>query len=835
MKKLLALVLALVMSMSLVTISNAAFKDADSIDYKEAVEVMNAVGVLIGDENQNFNAKAELTRAQAAKIIAYLDLGGKAAEALDKNVTAFSDVAAGNWATGFITYCQGAGYVAGVGNGKFDPEAKVTGYAFAKMLLGVLGYDADKEVMTGADWQINVAKLVSNAGLAKNLAVTLSKNLTREEAAQMAINALKADMVDYEGGTKVEGNGMTVTVDSNRYYVSNGSGTDYANAAADTTQRARMQLCEKLYSNLKVMADFDDYGRPADKWSYGGTSIGTYANVAPDYTYTTTVKEKALYKTVGATIAGYHWFHTTNAGTRTPATAPASGVSTAFDGTGAGVKTEVYVNSDDQEVYVVYTQYVIAQVTKVTGKAVSYTYTASETRGSIDKDSDFFDKLTALGEDAYFAALIQTGTNKLLDVAEVTKVTGNATKYISADDAYTIGGTNYIPAKGYRENVTVGSTNYDLYVDANGFILFDKATTTAASNYLFVLDLAKDGNAKSGYSYMVKVLYTDGTTEWVELGQVGEDNTADCTAEATFNAFVTTGASANKNTFFKYAKLSNEKLKIVAIESPVTQANNGSNDVSITKEDRDVTINGTTYNTTSKTTYLVKSGDSYTVHTGYKAMPATTIDASEGGKIYVLAENNIAKMFVMVKSSSAAASDYFMILNGDYVESTSADKTAIKTYDALVNGEVKTIDVKGSLPVAANTFYFGNTYANDGYVSTLGTAKGINQKVSLSTLRGSFNGNADDKIVISGDAKLKVDNGILTATAPDGSNSTSGYLADNFKAEVYNNVSGDANKGTVNTLKLDDELDAYGVAGDFILILTNDDKDVTNLYMVNFN
>ena len=60
MKKLLALVLALVMSMSLVTISNAAFKDADKIDNKEAVEVMNAAGVLIGDENGNFNAKANL-------------------------------------------------------------------------------------------------------------------------------------------------------------------------------------------------------------------------------------------------------------------------------------------------------------------------------------------------------------------------------------------------------------------------------------------------------------------------------------------------------------------------------------------------------------------------------------------------------------------------------------------------------------------------------------------------------------------------------------------------------------------------------------------------------
>ena len=109
MKKLLALVLALVMSMSLVTISNAAFKDANSIDYKEAVEVMNKVGVLIGDENGNFNAKAELTRGQAAKIIAYLDLGGKTADAIKGSGVVFTDVPASHWAAGYIEYCAGAG------------------------------------------------------------------------------------------------------------------------------------------------------------------------------------------------------------------------------------------------------------------------------------------------------------------------------------------------------------------------------------------------------------------------------------------------------------------------------------------------------------------------------------------------------------------------------------------------------------------------------------------------------------------------------------------------------------------------------------------------------
>ena len=153
MKKLLALVLALVMSMSLVTISNAAFKDADKIDYKEAVDVMNAVGVFIGDEKGNFNAKDNLTREQAAKIIAYLELGSKAADALVGGAT-FTDVASSRWSAGFVGYCAKAGVVAGY-DGKFDPAGQLTALQFGKMLLVELGYDAKAAGMVGADWAVN--------------------------------------------------------------------------------------------------------------------------------------------------------------------------------------------------------------------------------------------------------------------------------------------------------------------------------------------------------------------------------------------------------------------------------------------------------------------------------------------------------------------------------------------------------------------------------------------------------------------------------------------------------------------------------------------------------
>ncbi len=76
MKKFLSLVLALVMTMSLVTVSAGAkdFTDGSKINYKEAVDVMSAVKVIDGYAEGDFRPSATLTRGAAAKIICNLIL-----------------------------------------------------------------------------------------------------------------------------------------------------------------------------------------------------------------------------------------------------------------------------------------------------------------------------------------------------------------------------------------------------------------------------------------------------------------------------------------------------------------------------------------------------------------------------------------------------------------------------------------------------------------------------------------------------------------------------------------------------------------------------------------
>ena len=255
MKKLLALVLALVMSMSLVTISNAAFKDADKIDYKEAVDVMNAVGVFIGDEKGNFNAKENLTREQAAKIIAYLELGSKAADALPGGAT-FTDVASTRWSAGFVGYCAQAGVVNGVGNSKFDPAGQLTALQFGKMLLVELGYDAKAAGMVGTDWAINTSKLMAKAKLMDKIDGSVNQVLTREKAAQMTLNALKAPTVEYTTkGSSISVNGAEINLGASEpTYVTNTIAKQQTISDATLTNNGgyTIELGEKLYTKLEA-------------------------------------------------------------------------------------------------------------------------------------------------------------------------------------------------------------------------------------------------------------------------------------------------------------------------------------------------------------------------------------------------------------------------------------------------------------------------------------------------------------------------------------------------------------------------------------------------------
>ena len=280
MKKLLAMVLALVMTLSLAVSANA-FKDDKSIsdDYAEAVAVLNGMGVFKGYEDGSFQPKGNITRAEVSAIVyrVYTQDVKDAKASMYATYNKFSDMAGAGWAQGYIGYCANAELVKGYPDGTFKPSGKVTGYEVLAMILRAVGYDKNGE-FSGADWALHVAQTAQQAGVLKNVkGIDLNAPATRELVAELLFRAIAE--------------ASTVTYTPAFGYVTD----KVLNNAAPTLG----------YKNFKLVGNdsADVFGRPATKWIYNVGDKSTLVVDKPVVSYTTKVDECDIAKDLGITSA----------------------------------------------------------------------------------------------------------------------------------------------------------------------------------------------------------------------------------------------------------------------------------------------------------------------------------------------------------------------------------------------------------------------------------------------------------------------------------------------------------------------------------------------------
>lgn len=196
-KKSLCLVLALVFVLGLCTIgAGAAFTDAESIQYTNAVETMAALGIINGYTDGSFGPNDPVTRGQAAKMVAYVMLGGTAAEKLPA-ATKFDDVAADAWYAKYVYFASQKGIINGYGNGNFGPDDSVTALQLGKMLLTAIGYGKADEYV-GEGWDVNVFLDALELGIFDGVTVAdYDAPATREEAAQYIYNMMITEIASY--------------------------------------------------------------------------------------------------------------------------------------------------------------------------------------------------------------------------------------------------------------------------------------------------------------------------------------------------------------------------------------------------------------------------------------------------------------------------------------------------------------------------------------------------------------------------------------------------------------------------------------------------------------
>ena len=743
MKKLLALVLALVMTMSLVTISNAAFKDADKIDYKEAVDVMNAVGVFIGDEKGNFNAKDNLTREQAAKIIAYLELGSKAADALVGGAT-FTDVASSRWSAGFVGYCAQAGIVSGVGDSKFDPAGQLTALQFGKMLLVELGYDAKAEGMVGTDWAINTSKLMAGTKLMDGISGSVNQVLTREKAAQMCLNALEAPMVTYDtkGSTiVVDGTKINFGASVAKYETSTVAKDQNISKEKLTSGEYTVELGEKLYKDLKKNSTTDAFERPATEWMLKAKSIGTYADAA-DLSYTATVEIGTIYSDLGLSKGiddskvTYYEDGRNLSSSWTQDIVKGSKVEKG----GNGTLLEVYYNDDAESLTVIaintYVGKITASYKASTTKDAYVTFTAKTGAGSSYETDDSYSK----DDIVLYTYSSKAGDAGVKSMALAEKVTGKMNGF-TAEKNVTVDGTTYKKSANGTPittgmNTSVGK-DVSVYLDQYGYAAFVDADDTL--QYAVILAYEKGSRLESARA---KLLFTDGTTKKVDVKAL-KKNDGTTVTPVNLADYASANSDLNKYDVVSYTVNSDEEYTLT-LAADARNADVGSAKITKGIPSLDGTVSNSAYNVGStntgrlyangKTTFLVidESGTdtTYTSYTGIANVP--NIEWKSGtytAPITLLTEDNtIAKIVVVAKTKVSGETNSLYISDGSkavtFIKGGSAGQSYTKDlgyyyeYDAIIDGAESKI--KTDFEVKNYSILTGVSYNSKGVASGYG-------------------------------------------------------------------------------------------------------------------
>ena len=805
-KRALSLALASVMLLGMMVVgtSAASYKDVDSKDNLESIEVLKMVGIMTGDDKGNFNPDKMVTRNEMAVVMCNL-LGLKTG-----GTHPFTDVPA--WAAPFVAACYNNGIIAGVSADKFNGDANVTAVQAGLMLMKALGYFGYAGEF-GDSWKLSVVKQADKINLYDGINAYTDQVMTRNEISKMVLNALEATVmvVTEQGGVSVGGNGISVNVKPTYKYeaAANNSGKDYRSDSRDNV----MQLCEKIYgSDLKKIENYgdgDDFGRPATKWTYKDEDITSAKE--PEKVYVTGFDADELKDLKDDyTIANDVDVYVNGVKDRQLKIADVA----ARDYKGTTV--ELYADGKTITRVVVIQGY-LAKVTDVDDEDITIRvynpwinadqgedYVEQTIENKKKDNDDWFDRLTAqYKKNSYFVVYTKgaVADADVLDTDDVTTVSGKVTtkKTTSLTTGYngdfTMGGTKYTLASGYNEVAINAGDEYDFYLDPNGYVIGAKAGSDEAelNEYLFV-----KGNAKSsGFDVIAKVMFMDGTSKTVTIDKKiavnGTETDVDDENDITGNKFYT----------YKTDKGGNYELTEVtdSTSAKVYQAKAANSFIT----DAPKSIHGVNASANSKTTYIAKDK----VYTGVKNAPEVG-DAQNTVDVYYLVKSG--RLYVVYTgtegTSSTSANELVYVLSTDMSVGKNDDKETYYVYDVIKGGKKDTLTTKnGNLQVG---LYKITSYEDDTYAKLTQATPANNELVNTETAMAG---------------KVDYSNGTLTLTAANGTK-TAYILADDVKIFTID----DTTVKSIGATSIKSRV-ADGFTALTLIEVDKDNSDIAVLYM----
>ena len=739
MKKFLSLVLALVMTMSLVTVSAGAkdFSDDGSITYKEAVDVISGIGVVDGYSGGDFKPTEVLTRGAAAKIICNLILGPTTASYLSADTAPFKDVPVTNVFAGYITYCSQQGIINGYADGTFRPTAPLSGNAFMKMLLGALGYDSAIEGYTGANWTVAVIKQAAGIGLDDgNDEFVGSKAVTREEAALYAFNMLQATMVEYDAKTSVDINGATVTIAGDK-------AKEVAQGSYDNNMhKPNLQFAERYFDKLDKTETTDDFARPATKWTFKGDKIGTYADAA-DVTYTSNVKLGDIYSDLDMSEKDknaevyYNGVEADDVAVSKGNTVKVSSSSANNKLVADGSTVEVFYDEDNNDVTIciidtyvgtisskeekVSDPYVVVNSESlVTKKDASTSVSISGSKARFETNTDNFE------EDDVVLFTYSQSADEIKSVVKAESVEGTLDKYTLGKNL-TLADTEYKYSKniafsfGSETSMTTKS-DYVIYLDTNGMVIYVDEQEFDASQYAYVL-YTQSSNSRFGKD-QVQLVMSDGSVKTVDT----DDDYTSLEGTIVYYRADDKGEYALRQAANVH-KNGNPTITTTADASIATNGvlSGGANTFEMKNTRAAITTKtGTTVYGNSETVFVVAESDArgktdYSVYKGIKNAPtimsddpttSPTVETKAVEMVYTTSGSSDVVTFAFIDATGAYVTNgkrdvVFLAAESATKMITDGDNNQYYLYNAVVDDEITTVKVKaaqdaGSVVLAGN-------------------------------------------------------------------------------------------------------------------------------------
>lgn len=218
-KKLIAVVLTFALVFSAMAVGFAAttpFTDVKSdAPYASAVARLYALNITNGNTDGTYGVVQPVTRAMMVVFVNRLSGYRNLAEMAKNDAPVFKDVPKNYWAVGDINLAAKLGLTHGVGNGKFNPEGKVTYAQALGFMLNALGYK-------NLSWPYGVVAKAQDLGLTVGLNLAYNDIVTRGDLALIMDKALDQQIVtSYDtNGNPVLGNKLISKVaDVTRYLV----------------------------------------------------------------------------------------------------------------------------------------------------------------------------------------------------------------------------------------------------------------------------------------------------------------------------------------------------------------------------------------------------------------------------------------------------------------------------------------------------------------------------------------------------------------------------------------------------------------------------------------